>query len=349
MTMRISVLTTVQHYPTDTWVDGTNLYGCLKQLYLLKKRHRNLKVLLSIGGWTYSSNFSPATTTPAGRSTFAKSSVSLVKNLGFDGIDIDWEYPKDSTEAANFVHLLRACREELDSYGHSLPHRYHFELTVASPAGPQNYQKLDLKGMDQFLDFWNLMAYDFAGGWDSCAGHQANLFQSKCNPLSTPFSIDAAVKYYTSHGIGQRKIVLGMPIYGRAFENTDGPGKQFSGTCPGTWEAGVYDFKKLPLAGSNEVYDREVGATYSYEPAARVMVSYDTVEMAKEKAEWIRKEHLGGAMWWESSADGHGDRSLIANVVRDLQVGGPGMQHRTNCLTYPESKYENLRKGFPEE
>lgn len=333
------------HWPDsgDSWNDvGTNLYGCLKQLNLIKRQNRSFKVLLSIGGWTYSSNFAGPASTELGRQKFASSAVSILKEVGFDGIDIDWEYPKSTAEAHHFVLLLKACRDAMDAYAATLPHKYHFELTVASPAGPQNYNIMDLRNMDHYLDFWNLMAYDYAGSWDAVAGHQANLRLSRSNPTSTPFNTEQAVEYYKSQGIAAHKIVVGMPLYGRAFENTDGLGKQYQGVGEGSWETGVLDFKALPQAGAEERYDAEAGASYSYDPARRKLVTYDTIGMAIKKAEWIKDQHLGGAMWWESSADRTGEQSLIRNVVATFGK----MDSTPNCLEYPQSKYDNLKNGF---
>ncbi|KAK3317602.1 glycoside hydrolase family 18 protein [Cercophora scortea] len=338
------------HWDGDSWNDtGTNLYGCLKQLNLLKRRNRNLKVLLSIGGWTYSSNFKAPASTPEGRAKFASSAVELLARLGFDGLDIDWEYPQNLSEASDFVSLLSETRSALDRYAASLPpspHPPHFSLTVASPAGPKNLSNLDLGSMDPYLDFWNLMAYDYAGSWDAVAGHQANLFPSASNPGCTPFSTAHAIDYYTSHGMPADKIVLGMPLYGRAFENTEGLGKPYSGVGEGTWENGVHDFKKLPLDGATEVEDHEAGASYCYHPGRKILVTYDTVGMARRKAEFIKERGLGGGMWWESSADKEGSESLIGNVV-DVLGGPQGLKREENCISYPHTKYDNLRDGFP--
>lgn len=229
----------------------------------------------------------------------------------------------------------------MDKYSASVGNKYHFELTVACPAGPEKYEVMDIRGMDQYLDFWNLMAYDYAGSWDATSGHQANLCASR-DGKKTPFNTEQAVSYYESQGVRSDKIVLGMPLYGRAFDGTDGIGKGYSGIGQGSWENGVFDYKVLPLEGAEEKFDDEARASYSYDASKRQLVSYDTVQMAREKAEWIKRNRLGGGMWWESSADKAGGESLIGNVVDVLGR----LETKSNCLEYPHSKFENLRKGF---
>lgn len=149
-----------KHYEGDSWNDpgGPNIYGCLKQLNLLKQKHRHFHVLLSIGGWTYSSNFAAGTNSTEKLRAFATSAVALLKDCGFDGLDVDWEYPQNAQEAQQYTKLLHALRYELDQYAASVSQPAHrFQLSVACPAGPSNYERLDTRGMNQFLDFWNLM------------------------------------------------------------------------------------------------------------------------------------------------------------------------------------------------
>ncbi|KAF3359068.1 Iron-sulfur assembly protein 1 [Verticillium dahliae VDG1] len=335
-----------KRYPTDSWNDvGTNAYGCVKQLFNFKKSNRRMKTLLRIGGWTWSTNFPAAASTEAGRKLFAKSSVTFMKDWGFYGIDIDWEYPADATQAANFILLLQTVRDELDAYAAKHAPDYRFLLRIAAPAGPQHYKILDLRSISAVVDKIYLMAYDYAGSWDSNAGHQANLYPNPGNPAATPFSTNAALTDYLAAGVPSSKIVMGMPIYGRAFENTDGLGRPFSALVQGPWENGVWDYKDLPRPGATELYADVAQASYSYDNKSRKLVSYDTVDVIKNKVSYLKQKGLGGSMFWEASGDRVGEGRLISASFQSLG-GADGQESINNMLSYPDSKYDNIRAGL---
>lgn len=166
------------HFDGDSWdvpAGQKNVYGVIKQLSLLKRANRNLKVLLSIGGWSYTNEKkhldSPAATA-AGRARFAASCVQLIKDCGFDGIDVDWEYPQDAAQAQQMVELLREVRRQMDGYAGTLVYgdkegremRPRFLLSIAAPAGAENYRKMLLRDVAGVVDFVNLMV---SGSWSS--------------------------------------------------------------------------------------------------------------------------------------------------------------------------------------
>lgn len=121
------------HYPGDSWNDvGTNLYGNFKAIYKLKKENRHLKVLLSIGGWTYSPAMHPIVVNPASRAKFVQSSLKILEDYGLDGLDVDYEYPNDNEHAWGYVELLRELRHALDKHARAKAPGCHFLLTVSA-------------------------------------------------------------------------------------------------------------------------------------------------------------------------------------------------------------------------
>ncbi|KAL0941448.1 complement fixation-chitinase [Colletotrichum truncatum] len=322
---------------------GHNAYGLVKQLYLKKMANRQMKVILSIGGYNGSPKLTPILANQKLRLNFVSSAIKLVADHGLDGLDVDYEYPNSTAASNNTVKLLSELRAGLDMYSAKYANGYHFTLGFAAPAGPKNYAALDFKGMDKSLDFWSLMAFDFAGPWENTTGHQSNVYPSKKNPLSTRASIDKAVKDYTMAGVPSYKINLGMPLYGRAFSGTKGLGKPYRGLPNGTLgQAGIWTYKDLPRPGAKVMWDNVAKATYSYDNVTQQLVSYDDLKSALYKQEYIKKKKLGGAMYWEASGDKIGKESIVRNTA----IWMASLDRSRNLLSYPVSQYDNIRNNM---
>ncbi|WFD35652.1 chitinase [Malassezia cuniculi] len=327
---------------SDAWADeqirhdgqevpGNALYGNLGQFLALKRRNRHLKLLLSIGGWSYSSNFS-AVRDPSRRARFVESAVNLLKNYGLDGLDIDWEYPESPQDAQVYLELLRDLRRGIDEYAERVK-QAPFLLTIAAPCVPSKIDVLRVREMDEVLDLWNLMAYDFSGSWDQCANHQANLHGGS-------ISVDAAVSSFRSKGASPAKLVLGLPLYGRGFDGAKGPGSPYGGVSPGEQEGGVYSYRSLPHQGSSEEYDSRACAGFSYDPAHGRFITYESPASAKGKCDYVKHKGLAGVMFWELSGDAQGERSLVELSAKALRP----LDSTENHVDYPESSFDNARK-----
>ncbi|KAJ1681848.1 hypothetical protein LUZ63_022926 [Rhynchospora breviuscula] len=333
------------HYAGDSWNDtGNNLYGNFKQFLLMKKQNRALKLMLSIGGWTFGPHFAPMAADAKKRARFVSSAIAILENDGLDGLDIDWEYPANAQQASNFTSLLKELRAGLTAHAAKKQDKVPYLLSIAAPCGADHYKLLEVAKMDQYLDFWNLMAYDFSGAWSTVTGHQANLWNIKGKAPSA----DDAVTFYINNGVVSHKLVLGIPLYGRGFQNTDGSQKPYNGTGQGTWEAGNWDYKFLPVKGAKEMINTKIAASWSYDSAKREFISYDTPQNVLLKCEYIRNKRLRGAMFWELSGDatktqGGADRSLVALTAKNMGTLDATLNH----ISYPFSKWDNVKKGMP--
>ncbi len=309
-------------YPGDRW-DAGYLRGNFGQLRKLKARHPHLKTLIAVGGWSLSGPFSDTALTAGSRQRFARSAVAFMTRYGFDGVDIDWEYPVSGGLASNRTRpadrenctlLLAELRKQLDARGKADGKRYL--LTMAAPAGPKTLANIELGKVAKLLDWFNLMSYDFHGGWSSLTHFNAPLYPIRDDPSTDEtvrkrFNADAAVRAYRAAGVPADRIVLGVPFYGRGWQGVKKAGnglfqKPGPGLPKGTWEPGVFDYRDLVVNYIGK-YRRfrhpEAKVPWLYDDNSGVMISYDDAESLKIKAEYVRKHDLGGVMAWELSAD----------------------------------------------
>lgn len=191
--------------------------------------------------------------------------------------EVAWEYPCDAKQGYDFLALLAAIRIHLPED--------RFILTAALPASKAVLQFLDLRMIADYLDFVNLMAYDFFGLWTSRSGHHAQLYAMNKDETSA----SSGVSYLMSHGFSAKKILLGIPTYGRSFLHATGPGQKFKG---GGGDDGTFEYNRLPRKGCKESVDKRhvaaqcVGGDGGF-------VTYDNPDTVKIKATFCKQKGLG--------------------------------------------------------
>ncbi|MBD2702169.1 glycoside hydrolase family 18 protein [Spirosoma sp. BT702] len=299
--------------------DTTNL----KNLYNLKVRNPDLKILISIGGWAWSENFSDAVLSDTARVAFAASAVDIVRQYQLDGVDIDWEYPgmkgEDNVfrpeDRENFTLLFKSLREQLNSLKQQTGKNYY--VTTALPGFSGIFTHTDMGQAQQYLDYINVMSYDhFTGG--PLAGHHTNLYAT--DKVENEQSGDNAVKLYKQAGVPAEKLVLGIAFYGRAWQLQSDDPELHPRKIVKVERAGGYTFIKDSLL-TNPVYkrhwDRNARAPYLYNASLKRFVSYDDEQSVKEKCRYVRRKDMAGVMFWEYFNDPN--MYLLNAINRELR------------------------------
>jgi chitinase len=283
---------------------------------------------VSVGGWADSGPFSDAALTARSRETFARSCADFVRENGFDGVDIDWEYPggggMDKTkgrpeDTPNFTLLLAELRGRLDALGKA--DGRHYLLTIAAPASARQYQRMQLGEIHKLLDWINLMTYDMAGAWSRRTDFHAPLYAA--DPDGAGPSADATVRGYLAAGVPPDKLVLGVPFYGRAWggvKNVDhGLHQPHDGQPPRAPAAGGFSYRALAAnyigKSAKRYWDDRAKAPWLYDEKAGLVISYDDPQSLRLKAAYARDKHLGGLMAWELSEDDERSTLLKALVT----------------------------------
>ena len=296
-------------------------------LQLLKQNYRGLQILVSIGGPSNSGNYSDTASTTAKRKTFAQSCIIFMKQSGFDGIDIDWEFPA-AQDKLNYTALLNELRNELDTQGAT--DNKHYLLTAAISGKVDLYSNVDLTQIQQSLDWINLMTYNFYDSSNTITEFCAPLYLSSTDPQPdqlkrTWYNVTAAVDAFESASVPTSKIVIGVPFFGQGWEgvpNTNhGLYQTATGPAQGTWQKdGVFDFDDLQnnYVGSYlRFWNAEVSAPWLYNPDTGIMISYDDTQSLGLKASYINDNNLAGVMIWQLAAD-DSQQSLINALYNGL-------------------------------
>ena len=305
-------------------LDDSQAKEGLKRLLDLKRINPQLKVLVSVGGWQ-AEGFSDAALTQVSRRAFAHSAVELLRELSLDGVDLDWEYPGQgiagikyrAEDKHNFTALLKTLREELETADRKRGGPGRYLLTIAA-ADREYFDHTEMDKLHGFLDWINVMSYDFFNSLTPTTGHHAGLYRSS-HAAATDRNADAAVKQYLAAGVPAHKLVLGVAFYGRGFAGVqpqnrglNQPYERFE--AEHSYAELVEKF--IGKQGFERYWDETAQAPYLWNAASRTFISYDDVQSIGIKASYVAAHRLGGMMFWELSQDHEGE--LLSVLAQQL-------------------------------
>ncbi|HAF99941.1 glycosyl hydrolase family 18 protein [Paenibacillus lactis] len=317
--------------------DPTFDFQNFKAFESIKAANPHLKLLVSVGGWTWSGNFSNIARTEETRRAFANSAVHFLREYGLDGLDVDWEYPVEGgletnsrgpEDKENFTLLMKAVREALDAAG-SEDGKYYL-LTIASGQGDNFTVNADFENSVQYLDFINIMTYDYSGKTDTLGHHNAPLFYDKALPTRSAARnhVLGGLMGHLNGGVPPHKLIVGVPYYGKGWDGC-GPNGQYQackgGSSVGTWESALFDFSHLEndyigKNGYKRYWNEYAKVPYLYNDQNNVFITYNDETTMMYTASLVKTLDIAGVMSWDISGDRN--YTLTNQLVKDLPING---------------------------
>ena len=305
---------------TDSWADENLLFGqpdwqnggYLPNTSLIDIAHNNnVKVLVSIGGWTLSDNFPGIAADSVKRSHFASECNRLLTTYNFDGIDLDWEYPGFAdhngtpADGVNFTLLVQEIRDSIDALGIETGKQYL--LSSCFSASREKMQIIEWSNLIGELDMFNLMSYDFFGTWDAVSNHNSPLYPPAVG--DSTFNIDSAFYQITQvHGVQPALVNIGLPFYGRSVTGCTGLHLPTSGAVDGStfWEdEGMPTYYNIVnmMGQFTSHWDNQAQVPYLLGNSINTFVSYDNEQSIANKAQYVLNKGARGVIIWELTGD----------------------------------------------
>ncbi len=292
-------------------------------LRALKQKHKQLKTLISVGGWDDSTYFSLVASTASKRETFANSVVAFLLEHGFDGVDLDWEYPVSGGAAGNinspqdkqnFTLLLQAIRTALDKQSAKDGQKYY--LTIAGAANTSYLSKIEVQKIASIVDYIFVMTYDMHGPWDTYADLNAPLYQPQESSPQYKASVYDGIQAYLKQGVPAQKLVLGMPFYGYRYEGVsaqnNGLYSKFSSAKSISYDTILANY----LNNASYAKLRHETAQVPYLYGNGVFISYEDPTSIAAKTALAKNLGLAGVGAWALSHDANG--TLLQSAYNTL-------------------------------
>ncbi|XP_055626838.1 chitinase-3-like protein 1 [Toxorhynchites rutilus septentrionalis] len=296
----------------DPWLDLQDGLGMMNRTVSLKSKNPDMKVLVAIGGWNAGShNFSIVAKDPELRLRFAEEAVNLCLRHGFDGFDMDWEYPNQRgghpEDVGNFVLMLKDLKHRLS--------KHNLILTAAVAAAESSAsQSYDIPGMSKYLDYIFVMTYDFHGPWNPFTGHNSPMFPGPrdLTDNALQLNVDAAMRFWLREGAPPEKLVVGVAFYGRTFTLRSTVETGIGAPANGAGVAGPYT-GEAGFLGYNEVCERTQARGWRinwsedqhvpYKVLGDQWVGYDDSTSLMYKVNLAHEFKLAGVMLWSIETD----------------------------------------------
>lgn len=288
----------------------------LEKIKALREAFPKLTICLAIGGYG-GDGFSDAAASEESRNTFAKSVVSFIGQYQLDGVDLDWEFPVNGAwgtikcrkeDKKNFTRLLSSLRKGMDELGKETGKRY--ELSFAAASADWGTQIIEPDKVQRLVDRINLMSYDYTGYWASTTAHHSNLYKNSKSPYAV--DINDSVKHYIASGIPAKKLVLGVPAYGRGWMGVTNKDNGLYQAAQNPIDNSKVDLSYESLCknyvnknGYIRHWDEQAEAPYLFN--GDEFITYDDTKSVTIKMKYVKKYGLGGGMCWEYSQDPEGE------------------------------------------
>ena len=295
-------------------------YSNFTKLNTLKKSYPNLKTLISVGGWDGSSRFSDMALSDTSRQAFAQSCVTFIKQYGFDGVDIDWEYPVSGgspgrpEDKTNFTLLMQTLRSALNKQGVA-DGRYYY-LTFAGGASNGYINNVQLSQLAGYVDYAVDMTYDLHGPWDAYTDLNAPLYTPTETSPQYKISVDSSIQSWVSAGFPANKLVMGVPFYGYIYSGASSANNGLYQTFTSAQSIGYDSIAANYLTNSqfSKLYHSAAKVPYLYGNGQ--FISYDDAASITLKSQYASAKGLKGMSAWELSYDKNA--TLLGAVFNNL-------------------------------